>query len=421
MTDCELRLGHIHKRLLGRVAFGFLCNVLLCAILSLTQGKTSLPSWEHIAVVLAILNFAPLLVVEGANWIQAMRRVSRMFEDDRPACDPIRHMQVAYKALTAEIENSKPYIDVIHEQIGGSLAESEEEVLAAVEQLNMLNVQSSEQTGRIGASIRSGTNLTDVTRRVGQSQELIALVETHLRFQAHDLQQNIQAILGLGSEVAALRPLIRVITSIARQISLLALNAQIEAARAGQAGLGFAVVAAEVKALSEQTADAANEIADSINAAVDKTLRVGADVKSALENLSDGGEMRDMVQQLSDIQQQFSRGTQLLLEVLHGVEMGHKDMEDRLLQVLGHIQFQDVMRQRMQHVQSALLDLRDHLQTLSRTSGDPARDGTMHITFDEMLAGHLNKYHMASQAATHFAVVGESSDSGHQEPAIELF
>jgi methyl-accepting chemotaxis protein len=330
-------------------------------------------------------------------------------------------MLAAHHAVVTEIESSKPYIDVMHEQVGGSLAESESEVLAAIEQLNTLNAQSSRQSGRIGDSIRTGTNLTDVTRRVGQSQELIALVETHLQFQAHDLQRNIQAILGLGTEVAELKPLIAVITSIATQTNLLALNAEIEAARAGQAGRGFAVVAGEVRALSKKTADAANDIANSINAAVDKTLSVGVDVKTTLENLSDGGEMREMVRQLAEIQQQFSQGTQLLLDVLRGVETGHKEMEERLLQVLGHIQFQDVMRQRMEHVQCALVEMRDHLQMLSTKSDDSSWNGQLDVTFKEMLADHLSEYHMASQTTTHLAVAGDISDNFQEGPAIELF
>ena len=421
MIDREPRLCCIQNRRLIPVGIGILCNVLLCVALFCSQGIGARPIWTQIAKVLALLNFVPLLAVAWANWRPTKPSASELSESGPLSRDHVTQILQAHNFVAEDIKKSKPYIDVMHEQIGGSLAESESEVLAAIEDLNTLNTQSSQQSRRIGDSIRSGTNLTDVTRRVGQSQELIALVETHLQFQAHDLRHNIEAILGLGSEVAALKPLIAVITSIATQTNLLALNAEIEAARAGQAGRGFAVVAGEVRALSKQTADAANNIANTINAAVDKTLKVGSDVKTTLENLSDGGEMRDMVKQLADIQQQFSNGTHLLLEVLRGVETGHKEMEDRLLQVLGHIQFQDVMRQRMEHVQSALIEMRDHLQNLSAMPGDPARNGQPDITFDEMLAGNLNKYHMASQTATHLAVAGNGSDSCQEGPPIELF
>jgi len=417
----EPRLRCVHNRLLISAAIGILCNVLLCVALACTQEITAISNWIWIAKALALLNFVPLLTIEWVNWRLAKRGASELSESDRLSSDQASPILKIYAFVATDIKNSKPYIDVMHEQIGGSLAESESEVLAAIESLNILNAQSSRQSSRIGDSIRSGTNLTDVTRRVGQSQELIALVETHLQFQAHDLRHNIEAILGLGNEVAALKPLIAVITSIATQTNLLALNAEIEAAKVGQAGRGFAVVAGAVRALSKKTADAADNIANSINAAVDKTLKVGGDVKTTLENLSDGGEMRDMVQQLAEIQQQFSNGTHLLLEVLHGVETGHKEMEDRLLQVLGHMQFQDVMRQRMEHVQSALIEMRDHLQKLSAMPGDPAWTGQPDITFDQMLADNLNKYHMASQTATHLAVAGNGSDSFQEGPSIELF
>jgi methyl-accepting chemotaxis protein len=294
--DHEPRLCRIQNQRLVPVSTGILCNVLLCVTLFCSQGITSPPTWIWAAKALALFNFVPLIAIKWRNRKLSKLSDSELSESDQLSHDRVRRILEAHACLAKDLKDSKPYIDVMHEQIGGSLAESESEVLAAIESLDILNTQSSQQSNRIGESIRSGTNLTDVTQRVGQSQELIALVETHLQFQAHDLQRNIEAILGLGNEVAALKPLITVITSIATQTNLLALNAEIEAARAGQAGRGFAVVANEVRALSKKTADAANNIANSINTAVDKTLKVGTDVKTTLENLSDGGEMRDMVQ-----------------------------------------------------------------------------------------------------------------------------
>jgi methyl-accepting chemotaxis protein len=371
--------------------------------------------------MLFLLVLVPQIVIAAVNWIGACRGIEALGAAGNMSLSELAVLDARRMTMGAEIKDSKPYIDVMHEQIGDSLAESESEVLAAIEQLNLLNAQSSQQSGRIGDSLRSGSELTEVNQRVGHSRELVAIVETHMKFQANDLKHNIQAIEGLGNEVAALKPLIAVITSIAMQTNLLALNAEIEAASAGHAGRGFAVVAYEVRALSKKAASAANDIANSINTAVDRTVKVGAEVKSALENLSDGSEMHEMITHLSEVQQQFNSGTQLLLDALHGVETGHKEMEDRLLQVLGHIQFQDVMRQRMEHVQSALIEMRDHLQMLSTKPDDQSWDGQLGATFNALLAGHLDKYHMASQSATHHAVAGGSSQSDHSGPAIELF
>ena len=78
------------------------------------------------------------------------------------------------------------------------------------------------------------------------------------------MQGNAQAIERLADETATIGGVLTVIRGIAEQTNLLALNAAIEAARAGEAGRGFAVVADEVRSLSQRTGSATAEIQDVI-------------------------------------------------------------------------------------------------------------------------------------------------------------
>jgi len=420
--DPELRLRPIKKRLFLQVALALLSNLLFLAFLSRIQGRAFIADWIRIVVALAVLKFVPLVIVEWWNWTMARRAVSDMWAFGQLNFEEVSRELAARKAVETDIKECKPYIDVMHEQIGDSLAESEREVVVVIEQIDTLNAKTSKQREHIARSVKSAGDLTENTQiRVENNREVIAAIATQLEAQTNEFKKNFERIRGLAGDVRALTPLIKVITSIAQQTSLLALNAEIEAARAGSAGRGFAVVANEVRKLAVLSTQAAADIAAKINATCKRVDEEMTHARASLEQHAAGSAMNHLSADLGEMQSEFCRNSRLLLEVIIEVDANYAEGVARLSEALGHIQFQDVMRQRMEHVQVALVEMRDHLLRLAERPDRPGWDGLFDTTFKGLLESHLSSYKMASQTITHLAVAGGSSESDHSRPAIELF
>jgi methyl-accepting chemotaxis protein len=311
---------------------------------------------------------------------------------------------------------------VLHGQIGDSLADSERQVVAAIEQIGQLIGQCSQQKEHIARSMESSRNLAENTRtRVNTNKELIAAIQMQLEMQVSESRDNFERIRNMYNGITALTPLIKIISSIAQQTNLLALNAEIEAARAGNAGRGFAVVAMEVRKLAVLSTKAAAEIGEKISS-TSRTVEIELkDAQTALTQKEASDAMNHLVCDLEAMQQEFAGNGDLLLDVICGVESSYQKTVERLSEAMGHIQFQDVMRQRMGHVQEALLEMGEHLLDLNEKPEIPGWDGRLERTFQSILDSHLDQYRMASQSETHLAVSGASASVDQGRPAIELF
>jgi methyl-accepting chemotaxis protein len=155
------------------------------------------------------------------------------------------------------------------QRLATTVATASEEASASVQSVASATEELATSVSEIGRQIESSTQIArDAVRQAEQTDQRI-----------HTLNQ---ASTRIGDVV-------NLITTIAEQTNLLALNATIEAARAGEAGRGFAVVASEVKALAAQTAKATSEISEQIaeiQTATSDSVTAIKEISATIQNIS---------------------------------------------------------------------------------------------------------------------------------------
>ncbi len=266
-----------------------------------------------------------------ANNIREIGIKSRQAEEQAAAAEQAaaEANEAKQMAERAKSEGMRDAADKLEAVVARVAAASEEISAQSNEIRNGADIQSQRISETATAMEEMNATVLEVARNSSQAAEVGAVARDKAQEGAEIVRKSVESMRTtqaqtealktnmdhLGTQANAIGAIMTVIEDIADQTNLLALNAAIEAARAGEAGRGFAVVADEVRKLAEKTMGATKEVGDSIRAIQDVAKQNIESVDLAVRDLNEAVELSN-------------KSGEMLGEIVNGVEISADQIQE---------------------------------------------------------------------------------------------
>jgi methyl-accepting chemotaxis protein len=309
-------------------------------------------------------------------------------------------------------------LNVMRGQIANVTSETDDAAQTILTHLYAVDTRIREMMAFLDQSGGAETVVDLLARTETRTQEILSLLRAFRERRDRDGDESKLRLKEIQTMVAALYGAIERVRNIARQTKMLAFNATIEAAHAGEAGNGFAVVAYELRQLSQSSDRAAVEIQDGI-AALDQVTSLSIRAVVGERLVAERSGFDAIASSVGELTENLSRLASHQRGVLRRAQHESNAIAKLIMDLIGTIQFQDITRQQLEQVSAAMLSLAEHTDQLKACLEGCESEVPLE-SLRTKIEDMLGQYVMARQRNVHQEVVGGAAQESTAS-IVELY
>ena len=309
------------------------------------------------------------------------------------------------------------FADAMKDETNSVITDTEKN---AVDLMTDLKVVEGSLEGLLAFISASSANdrVIQIIEQLHHSQSLVDQLAADRLRDAEGVQRAMENISGVVSDLGKM---VQNVRGIAGSTRMLALNATIEAARAGEQGKGFAIVASEVKALSQQSDHVAIEIGAGIDH-LEKTVAASLSTVVGERNSKEESSLAVISEAVGELTGNLQALIAHQSDTMAKVRQENERLGGPIMQMVGSIQFQDVVKRRLE----ALSRCSDRISEVVAAVGANVTGTAVasQAELDAMVNSHLEQAVTAAIGelkANRHATSGQGAQAQEEGATIEMF